>query len=341
MDNLLECDEHKAEEEAREGLLDFRLLRLHDDQVLFDAVRRNLAQIRQRKQIKTPDHRTRKSVLDFASQGGYYRYGAEEEEALRAFDFLDRILLDGQGGEEAAETSAASAVTCVREDTPCSTLSPLPPTSIASPMVNSPSTGLAFSYSEVDTVRGGEGDTGDASQGVLARKISHVDGFGKATTPELSQLRKLATSGSDNTGLPDSIYGTPGARKRVIVRASSTLVEDVKDINAKKKRPRSMIYSKSLTATNFPQPASDSDTAEPLPRATTVDTTDFPKMRARAQSDDRNLRPHVHSQTEGKNSAFVAKIVSNKKKKPAPSPQAVPNSSHPFLPRQPMVTTEL
>lgn len=329
MDNLLECDEHQAEEEAQEGLLDFRLLRLHDDQVLFDAVRKNLAQIRQRKQIKTPDHRTRKSVLDFLTQGGYYRYGVEEEDALRAFDFLDTILL---GGEKAAERSATSAVTCIREETPFSSVSPLPPASIASPMVSTPASAFAFNYSEEETKKAATGDPGDNSPGVPARKISHVDDFGKATTPELSQLRKLATSGSsDNMPSPDSLYGTPGVRKRVIVRASSTLVEDMKGASAKKKRPRSMIFP-----TNFPQRESDSDTPEPSPGATTVDVF-LPKMRGRAQSDDRNLLAR-YPQPEGKGSQFN----SNKKRNQSvPTSSAVPNSPHPFLPRQQMITTEL
>lgn len=339
MDNLLECDEHQAEEEAQEGLLDFRLLRLHDDQVLFDAVRKNLAQIRQRKQIKTPDHRTRKSVLDFATQGGYYRYGAEEEEALRAFDFLDRLLLGGQlDGEEAAETNAASAVTCLLEEETCSMHSPPPPASIGSPMVNTPVAGFAFNYSEEDTKRA----SAEQSQDIPARKISHVDGFGKATTPELSQLRKLVTGDHDNTSPPNSIYGTPGARKRVIVRASSTLVDDVKEISAKKKRPSSMILSKSVTPTNFPRLASDTDTPEPSPQATAVETTDRPKWRGRTQSDDQSLRPLVYSPSEAKSSAFVVKIVPSKKQRQsAPTPPAVPNSSHPLLPRQQMITTEL
>ena len=331
MDNLLECDEHQAEEEAQEGLLDFRLLRLHDDQVLFDAVRKNLAQIRQRKQIKTPDHRTRKSVLDFLTQGGYYRYGAEEEDALRAFDFLDTILLGGKDGVKAAERSATSAETCIREETPCSTLSPLPPASIASPMVSTPASDFAFNYSKKETKKAATGDPGDGSPGVPARKISHVDDFGKATTPELSQLRKLAASGSDNTGPPDSLYGTPGVRKRVIVRASSTLVEDMKNASAKKKRPRSMIFP-----TNFPQRESDSDTPEPSPGATTVDVF-LPKMRGRAQSDDRNLLAH-HPQPEGRSSQFNS---SKKRNQSVPTSPAAPNSQHPFLPRQQMITTEL
>lgn len=339
MDNLLECDEHQAEKEAQEGLLDFRLLRLHDDQVLFDAVRKNLAQIRQRKQIKTPDHRTRKSVLDFATHGGYYRFGAEEVEALRAFDFLDRILLNGQlNGEEAAETNAASAVTCLLEEETCSTHSPLPPASIGSPMVNTPVAGFAFNYSEEDT----EKAPAEQSQDIPARRISHVDGFGKATTPELSQLRKLVIDDHDNMGPPNSIYGTPGARKRVIVRASSTLVDDVKEISAKKKRPSSMVLPKSATPTNFRRQASDPHILEPSPQATAVETTDLSKGRGWTQSDDQSLNSLVCSPSEGKNSAFVVKIVANKKKRQsAPTPTAVPNSSHPLLPRQQMITTEL
>lgn len=329
VDNLLESDEHQAEVDAQEGLLDFRLLRLHDDQVLLDAVRKNLAQIRQRKQIKMPDHRMRKSVLDFATQGGYHRYGAEEEEALRAFDFLDGILVNGQDEEEAAEAIAASSVSCVLAEETYSMHSPLPPASIASPVVSKPITSFVFNDNEEDAER----SSAEGTRVTPVHKISPVDGFGKATTPELSQLRKLVIGGRDDTAPPTSIYGTPGTRKKVIVRASSTLVDDVKDSSAKKKKPKSMVRAESVIPTILPQQASDSDTPEPSPRVIAVETDPPTKGRGRANSDDQILRSCIDNQPETENSGFVGKLIGNRRKK-----QSAPTTA--AVPRQ-MITTEL
>ena len=292
MDDLLETDEQQAEVDAQEGLLDFRLLRLHDDQVLFDAVRKNLAQIRQRKQIKMPDHRTRKSVLDFASQGGYHRYGAEEEEALRAFDFLDRILVNGQEDEDAAEANAASSMSTVLAEETYLMHSPLPPASIASPVTNKPITGFAFNGNEEDTKR----SSAQRTQNSPVHKISPVDGFGKATTPELSQLRKLVISDRVDPAPPTSIYGTPGTRKKVIVRASSMLVDDVKD-NTTKKKPNNMVRAESVIPTVLLPAMSDTDTQELSPQDTAVDT---PKARSRTKSEGQGPHSSVFNQSETK-----------------------------------------
>ena len=207
VDHLLENDEDLAEKEAQEGFLDFRLLRLHDDHMLVDAVRKNLAQIRQRKQIKTPDHRVRKSIIDFTSRGYYHRFGAKEKEILALFDFLDDYDLETPT-DESDETEVDD----------CILPSPLTPV-----LTHSNDT---FDPESISGSLQCENTSGDNVNAPVGHKYS-LQSDRKSLTPDFSPRRKLEHS-SDKTG-DVSIYATPGLRKKKItVKVPSNLAEDTK-----------------------------------------------------------------------------------------------------------------
>ena len=208
VDHLLEDDEDLAEKEAQEGFLDFRLLRLHDDHMLVDAVRKNLAQIRQRKQIKTPDHRVRKSIIDFTSRGYYHRFGAKEKEVLALFDFLDDYDVETPT-DESDETEVDD----------CILPSPLTP-----PLTHSNDT---FNPESTSGSPQHENKSGDDVAAPIGHKYSSQPDR-KALTPDFSPRRKLEHSSEKTTG-DVSIYATPGLRKKKItVKAASNLAEDTK-----------------------------------------------------------------------------------------------------------------
>jgi hypothetical protein len=232
VDHLLANDEDLAEKEAQEGFLDFRLLRLHDDHMLVDAVRKNLAQIRQRKQIKTPDHRVRKSIVDFTSKGYYQRFGAKEVETLAFFDFLNDYDTDSLS-DDSDEASGA-----ILPSSPA----PLLNQSMCSDDDESPADVLRSSNSR---------STDTASIPTGQSTLLHR----KALTPDFSLWKKLDLSGDKKAyhNGDISVYATPGLRKkRILVKAASSLAEDTKvkktDKKVSSRRPKSMILMNEIVS---------------------------------------------------------------------------------------------
>lgn len=100
VDRLLEKEERKAAEDEKEGLLDFRLLRSTDEN-LMQKVRRNLARIKQANNSTTKDH---SSVIEFAQKGYYNRFATPEQDALATFEFLKTIPTDTEGSAASSPT---------------------------------------------------------------------------------------------------------------------------------------------------------------------------------------------------------------------------------------------
>ena len=312
MDRLLENDEQLADQEAQEGFLDFRLLRLHDDRMLVDAVRRNLAQIRQRKQIKMPDHRTRKSVIDFQRQGFYHRFGAAEEEALSAFNFLDDYSMDSSDDLSDPSTAAAPA-----------TESPIP-------MNHS-----LFIFEEGDD---SPRSTPEPKKGNIVSRIMSSNGKINAFTPDINGTRKHNTK---NLGEANSafIYGTPSAGKKIIVRASSTLATSPSPTRSsalrKKARPKSTEINASLfsemqdwqTETSTENTTANKHLPAKTKSTSVLDSTSSEVMKATLCSEPENdnitgqSQPYRTLSKSPPSKKYIIKVKSSKKKSFPQSPQ--------------------